>query len=1015
MKIYITKIFLWGVLLLCGNVLFAQQRTITGKVTDENGVILPGVAVLAEGTKIGTSTDGKGLYSISIPSSVTILSYSFVGMQTLKQSVLNRSIINIALTQDNKNLEEVIVVGYGTVRKSDLTGSVGSVKADVITKIATADPVQALQGRVAGVDIVSNSGEPGAGTRIRIRGVGTINNSDPLYVVDGFQTGDISFLAPGDIQSMEILKDASATAIYGSRGANGVVVITTKRGKTGDTKISFESYVGIQKLNKQVELTNASEFATLRLEAFANDGTTLDPASNLSTVLNFVKDGNYKGTNWLNEIFQTAIVQNYSVNISGGNEKHKYSLTGTHFDQTGIVKNSPLVKSFIRFNNDFQVSKWIDGGLSAAYLIQDKTSYNGAQYGGIIPSSVTTVPLTPAFDPNTNYWGTPVINGGGSGNPARVVDEYKNNKNYDKLLNVNAFLDFKLTKQLSIRTQYGANIKNSQSKGYFGTYYLAPDDNRTLSTLTDNRRESFGWISSNYATYSNKLGLDHSITAVAGVEIQQSKSDETRITVFDVPNDPSQWYVGSSKNATPRIGSDASDESLLSYFGRFNYNFKNMLLLTGTLRRDGSSRFLPANRWGTFPSFAAAVNLHEFNFMKNLTAVSQLKLRAGWGQVGNQNAAQNYGYVTKIVPGYAVIFGDQQVFGAVQTQATNPNIKWETTTSTNIGFDAGLLNNKLSITADYFIKKTSDMIVRAPLPVFAGLATTDVNVGSVENKGFEFALGYNDKIGDLGYNVNMNFTKITNEVTSLGGGTPLAGGVSIGLAPTTLTLVGREIATFHGLKTDGIFNSKEELDSHAAIQPNAALGDVKFVDINNDGKIDDADRTYLGSATPDFSFGVNLGANYKGFDVSVFVQSVQGTEIVGGLDHWLKSSNGETNSLKSRLDRWTPTNTTSNEPRMTARDPNQNTRFSDRNVYDGSYTRIKNVTLGYTLPSSLLSKIKVSGLRVYVSADNLMTITKYPGFDPEVSQLNGSPLALGVDLVSYPQPKSYRVGLNLNF
>jgi TonB-dependent starch-binding outer membrane protein SusC len=994
-----------------------EKRTISGIVTNENGEALPGVAIMAKGTKLGTTTNEKGAYSISVPSSVATLTYSFVGMKLKEQTISNRTVVNVQMDNDNTDLNEVVVVGYGTVKKSDLTGSVATVKADVISKIATVDPVQALQGRVSGVDIVSNSGEPGAGTRIRIRGVGTVNNSDPLYVVDGFQTGDISFLAPNDIQSIEILKDASATAIYGSRGANGVVVITTKRGKAGDTKIAFESYVGLQKINKKIDLTNASEYATLRLEAFANDGTKLDPASNLATVLNFVKDGNYKGTNWLDEIFQSATIQNYSLNISGGNEKHKYSLTGTHFNQTGIVKNSPLVKTFIRFNNDFKVNNWIDGGISSAYLIQDKTSYNGEQYGGIIPSAVSTVPVTPAFDPNTNYWGTPVINGGGSGNPARAVDEYKNNKNYDKLLNVNAFLDFKLTKQLSFRSQYGANIRNSQSKGYFGTYYLAPDDNRVLSSLTDNRRESYGWVSSNYATYTNTFG-EHTITALAGFELQQNKSDETRATVFDVPADPSQWYLSTSKNAFPVISGGGSDESLMSYFGRANYNYKNLLLLTGTIRRDGSSRFLPANRWGTFPSFALALNMHELDFVKTLPSVSQLKLRAGWGQVGNQNAAQNYAYVTKIEPGYAVVFGDQQYFGATQKQAVNPNIKWETTTSTNIGVDAGLIDNKLSITADYFIKKTSDMIVPAPLPVFAGLSSTNVNVGSVENKGIELSLGYNDKIGDFRYNVNVNFTKITNKVTALGTQS-LDGGDVNKLGLTTRTEVGREIAYFYGLKTDGIFRTQDELSAYAKdktpIQPNAGLGDVKFVDLNGDGKIDDQDRTYLGSATPDYTFGLNLGASYKGLDLNIFIQSVQGAEIVGGLDMWLRSSNGETNSLRSRLDRWTPSNTTTNEPRMTARDSNNNIRFSDRNVYDGSYTRIKNVSLGYNIPTELLSKIKVKGLRLYVSADNLFTFTKYPGFDPEIAQLYGNPLGFGVDLGSYPQPKTYRVGLNLNF
>jgi TonB-linked SusC/RagA family outer membrane protein len=996
----------------------AQNQNITGTVSDDKGEGLPGVGVVVKGTTIGTTTDVDGKFTLGIPTDAKTLVLSSVGMKSMEVEIGGKTSFAIRMLSDERALDEVVVVGYGTTKKSDITGAVASVKAEAITKIATSNPLQAIQGRVPGVNIVSQSGEPGSGVRVRIRGVGTINNSDPLYVVDGFQTSDISFLAPGDIASMEILKDASATAIYGSRGANGVILITTQRGKSGEPKISFSTYAGVQKAWNKVDVLNASQYATLRLESYTNDGTVLPTNETLYQTLNGFKQGTDKGTNWQDEVMQTGVVQNYSLNVMGGNDKHRYSVTGTYFGQDGIVKNSPLKKFFLRFNNDFYLTKWLDGGLSAAYANTDKTQYTGSQYGGILTSALTTSPLAKAWDPATNFYGTRPVPEGGAYNPLRIVDETKNNKAYETLVNSNFFLDAKIIPGLNFRTQFGVNWKTTHAKRYLPQYYLANDDQRQHSSLREGRGEQLGWVWTNYLTYNKTLGR-HSFTAMAGFELQRTTYSDMFLTVLDVPNDKSQWYLSATKGTDYLVEATQSDESLQSYFGRINYNFDERFLLTATLRRDGSSRFLPANRWGVFPSFAAGYNLAEESFIKSIPAISQLKLRAGWGQVGNQNSAANYGYATTVTGNNMYVFGDNAVQGFAPSTASNPNLKWETTTSSNFGVDAGFFNNRLTLTADYFIKDTKNMIVRVPIPVFAGVGPPYVNAGSMSNKGIELALNYKSQIKGFTYDVGFNVSKITNKVVDLGGGEPIAGGDINGLGQTTRTEVGREIAVYYGLKTDGIFRTQADLDAYTregvAIQPNAKPGDVKFVDLNNDGIIDNNDRTYLGSATPNLSYGFNANFGYKGFDLSFFLQGVTGVQLVNGLGHWMNNANGMFNSVASRMDRWTPENTQTDQPRMTQLNPNNNDQFSDRFVSSGDYLRFRNLTLGYTLPKGLLDKIHISSLRVYVAADNLFTFTKYKGMDPEIGEFNNNPLNFGVDLGAYPQPRVGRIGLNINF
>jgi TonB-linked SusC/RagA family outer membrane protein len=1008
-----------GIMLFSLFSLALNAQTVIGTVTStDDGQPLIGATVLIEGkATTGTLTDADGKFSITANKG-DVLVISYVGHQEQKVSI-DGSTISVTL-KTNRTLDEVIVVGYGSSKKSDLTGAVGSVKTEDLKRLGTVDAVQAMQGRVAGVEITGQSGEPGAGARIRIRGVGTINSADPLYVVDGFPVGSIYFLSPNDIESIEVLKDASATAIYGNRGANGVVLVTTKRGKSGAPKISFEAYRGVQQPGKKVELTNAAEYATLYLEAFANDGIALSDDSDIRTRLEFVKNNNLKGTDWQSEILrQQAMVQNISMNVSGGTENNRYLFSATAFNQAGLVKNSDMKKYFIRFNNDMKVSSWLNGGIGLNYVYTDKTYYSDDQYSGVLPVALRIDPVTAAWDSYRNNWGRADISY--NNNPARIVDQLKDNKGYDQGLLGNIFLEAKLFKGLKFRTQGNIGLSFGHNKSYSPTFFVAVDEARDISTLWERRSQGTNLTITNYLTYDKSFGR-HNLTVMAGQEAFSGKYNSFEATGRDVPVSSDLQYLSSSKSTNFTVSSNQSEEALLSYFGRLNYNFGGKYLLTATVRRDGSSRFLRDNRWGTFPSFAAGWNIAEENFLKNSGIFNQLKLRAGWGKVGNQNSAANYGYVTTVKPNNIYVFGGQSVQGFASEELSNSELRWETTQQSNLGLDFAILKDRLYGSADYFIKKTNDMIVAVPIPVYVGAQPPRVNAGSMENRGVELSLNWRDKISkSIRYDLGINFTKITNEVISLGGGSPINGGNISKVGDLTRTEVGREIAYYYGLKTDGIFHSQEEVDNYknskgAKVQPVAQPGDVKFVDTNGDGAIDNLDRTYLGSATPNFTFGINGAVEFKGLDIRVFFQGVQGNEIANAMYWgWYSSDGSKENYHIDRLNRWTPTNTTSNEPRMTVNDANKNGQFSDRYISDGSYTRLKNLTIGYTLPNGLLSKVRVQNLRVYFSADNLWTKTAYKGLDPEVGERYYNPLYYGVDLGNYPQAKNYRVGLNLNF
>lgn len=994
--------------------LYAQSSQITGTVTDSSdGSPLIGVTV-ANQNHVGTLTNIDGKYSIDAKQG-DILTFSFLGMQAQTVKVGSQRVIDIVLTENNQLLNEVVVVGYGTMRKSDLTGSLSSLKSDQLTQLSAVDVTQSIQGRASGVSVINNSGEPGAGTKIRIRGTGSVNNSDPLYVVDGFPVSDISHIAPHDVESMEILKDASAVAIYGSRGANGVILVKTKGGSFNKkTQVNVNVFAGMTEVDKKIDMLNAAEYATLKLEAYKNAG--INPSLSSQSILNYAIANNSRGTNWQDEIMRTGSTQNYNVNVSGGSERSKYDFGGTYSTEKGIVKNTYMDKFMFHLNNEYKLFNNVTVGINASYTTYEKSGNDGDFYSGSITQALKADPVSAAWDTYTNEFGEIYFSYGR--NPAQSAYENKYRKTKEDRFIANAYLqinDIGL-KGLSFRAQFGKQFAYAKSRNYYPVYYITADQQRNKSSLTENRSDNPYWNTNEYFSYVNVFGK-HSVNATLGVEAQKSNSNNLYVKVYDVPENEDLRYPNMSSNKENlEVSGGAGHSALLSGFFRLNYSYDSKYLFTGTFRADGTSRF--KKKWGYFPSFSLGWNIMEEEFAKDFkqnTSFSQLKLRGGWGHVGNQASAGDFDYLALMTNGYTAVFGGSQVDGAIQQKLANEELSWETSEQYNIGLDYGLLNGALSGNIDYFIRNTNDMILDTPIPIYAGMWRPKTNAGSVRNSGFEFSLNYEKSIGqDFTFNAGGNISFIKNEVTSLGGGEPLYGQYS-------KTEVGKEIGYFYGLQSMGIFKTEEQLNSYvnekgSPIQPNASLGDVQFKDQNGDGVIDDNDRVYLGSAMPDFTYGITLSAVYKGIDLNLFFQGSQGNKIANYMySVQYSTSMREWSNSKDMMNRWTPENSNSDLPRVHDGDPNQNDRFSSRYVEDGSYFRLKTLQLGYTLPSVISKKAFLSKARIYVSADNLFTITNYSGYNPEISDLWGNPLNAGVDMATYPTPRVFTIGCNLSF
>ena len=984
--------------------MYAQTtRTITGTVKDkQSGDILVGVNVLVDHTSHGIVTDVDGNYSIEVGPNDSVLVFSYVGFFKKYVNIQNRTEVNVLMEEDIQGLDEVVVVGYGTQKRSDLTGAVSTVNMKEMDKMSVANVDQALQGQVAGLDITSNTGTPGEPVTVRIRGIGTLNNSNPLFVVDGMMVDDINFLNPGDISSIEVLKDASSTAIYGSRGSNGVVIITTKKG-TKKGRVQFNYYYGWQNFWRSTNVMDAKTWGALKNEAMVAAGNQ-PPIPDPSQLHNTI---------WFDEIRDVnAPIQNADLSFSGGGDKGNYFLSTNYFAQDGIVKKSGYKRISLRANASYKIKPWLKIGENLTLVGTEKEKEPWTdEWTSIIITSMAADPASSVRNADGTF-ARGIYND--TWNPAAII-EYQNylDKVYRTIGNI--YLDLDITKWLTFRTNYSLEYSFGRTSNFEPTYYVSPVQQNSITKLYVNNSSRL------ISQWSNILGFDkvfgnHTISAIAGMEMYSYHYDYNSMSVNGIPsNDIDIRYINNATgNNAASVSGSAVDVRQLSYLARVNYNFKNRYLLTANFRADASSKFTEANRWGYFPSFSAGWKISEENFMKNIKVISSLKLRAGWGQIGNQGSVPPYQDVTTASPGANYLWGGQLAPGYSFPGAGNPQIKWETTSTTNFGLDYGLWEGRLSGSIEYFNKVTTGMLLQVPVPGVTGIESPPTqNAGEMKNNGFEFSVLYKNMDHKFKYSFGGIFTSIKNEVVDLGAEDAfIDGAMFMNSYYVTRTAVGMPIAQFYGYKTDGLFQNQAEVDAQTA-QQNVAPGDVRYVDADKDGKLD---FYYLGSPLPDFTYSFNANFQYLGFDLSLFLQGVHGNKVFNGTAFYKRSSTATWNLGKDMINRWTGegTQTDARYPRMNANDVN-NSMMSDRYLEDGSYLRIKNVQLGYTFSNRLTKKMKLEKLRFYVNAQNLFTFTKYTGLDPEVGINYGDPLDIGVDRGRYPQARMYSVGVNLIF
>jgi TonB-linked SusC/RagA family outer membrane protein len=990
----------------------SQQTRITGTISDATGQPMPGVGIKVKGTTTTTVTDANGKYVVMAAANSTLV-FSYIGYTEQEAAVNGRTVVNITLQESQAELSEVVVIGYGTVRRSDLTGSVASVKGADIKSQGVSDVTRSLQGKMPGVTIESAGGDPGAGTRILIRGVGTLGNATPLYIVDGVQVASINNLNQTDIESVDVLKDASAAAIYGSRAANGVVLVTTKSGKSGAAVVQFSANVGVQSKASNIDVLNAEEWATVNNAAHANAGLTpLDLASDPAAL--------GVGTDWQDAIFRSAPIQQYNLLVSGGSENSKYSVSGGYNDQEGIVDVTGYKRYNLRVKTETTKGRLKFGEtvlLSREKFVTMPAGWGG-QGGNPVGSAIKMIPAFKIYNPDAlgGYDGAygSVVN---IANPVAQLYLDDINRENTSIL-ANAFAEVKIIDGLKYRLNLGyTNVFNS-NYDYYKRYQIGALFSHPTNDISLAKDQNVLLLLENTLNYDKVFGK-HSIQALAGYTYQSNNYSYTSTARTDLPDGIDQIDAGAGIASN---SGNRTETNLISLLGRMIYSYDNRYLLTASFRRDGSSRFGANNRYGNFPSVALGWNVMNESFFEPLAKTfSNLKLRASYGILGNQEIG-DYQYSAAVASNinYVVGANQQRWFGSIQTAFASPNIKWETTKTSNIGIDAGFFGNKLNLTADYFIKKTTDVLLNVPIPGSAGSVSNPVvNAGTLRNKGVELGLNYGNSVGKLNYTIFGSISAVKNKVIELGtgsqqiyGGQPNHHG-----ATSTLTEAGGSIGSFYLIQAVGIFNSQEEVNAYAKngqlIQPNAAPGDVKFLDTNDDGQINNLDRVNLGSPFPDFEYGLGFNANLHNFDLAVFFQGSQGNKIYNGLAQDLQSTNLQMNYAKSTLNAWTPTNR-SDIPRVTASDPNLNSQTSSRFLEDGSYLRMKTLQLGYTLKDDFAKKLRIGSFRTYVSADNIFTITNYSGFNPDLGR-TGSIFDRGVDYghVAYPLARTISLGIQL--
>lgn len=995
---------------------FSQNRVITGTVTDQQTKeTLPGASVVVKGTSTGASTDVNGKYSLSLTPAENVLVVSFIGYETQEITVGQQTTINVQLVLKKTTLSEVVVVGYGVQKRSDITGATINLKGSELTKQPVLTAAQAMQGKVSGVQIIS-SGSPGSTPQIRIRGTSTLlGGTHVLYVVDGVLTDDITNVNTSDIVDMNILKDASASAIYGSRGANGVVIITTKKGSntSGKLNITYNNTVGYRSAANLVKMANASEYKNYYQAA---TGTVLDNTS--------------ANTDWYKTITRNALEQNHNLSISGGNDNTTYFLSGSYLDDQGIVLENQFKRLTLRSNLDFKISKIIKSGIQASYANAiNENGFNNldidenGNIGGAYSDAYRAAPVI-AAKVGDKYGNVSAFNGQ-VGNPLLDLQNNKVRVATNRIQGA-AYLDITPFTDLSFHSGLGADLSFKQARKYNykflndeTTFDIAGGNQMNLTSALFNKNvNDFKWVWDNYVTYSKTIGK-HDLKLMAGTTAEKFQETWLYGMRKEVPADPNLWYLYNGLANSSQNDGKGDMWTRNSYMGRLNYNYNDRYLLTATIRRDGSSRFPVKNRWGTFPSVGLAWNINKENFMASQHLFDMLRVRGSWGVVGNDQISTD-AFISTIVPNLAYPFNGSATGasnGSQINQIKDPNIKWESTTEYDFGLEFGMLNNRLTGEFNYYNRIVDNALIFVNIPSTVGDADHQIltNAASIQNKGMEMMLNWKNRINtNLSYTISGNITLNKNNVVGLNGGEPIWGG-NIGAAQgfTTYTTNNHPIGNFYVLKVLGVFQTDDEVLNYkdangTIIQPTAHAGEFKYWDKNNDGKIDDNDRDFAGSYQPKAYFGINLGVTFKKWDFSMDIYGNVGNQVYNGKR--AVRINGKDNIEAALVyDRW---NGAANPSQTQPAANTGNLLASDYFIESGNFYRINNLTVGYTIPDGLLKKLKITSLRFFATSQNLFTLKKYSGFTAELS---GSPLDAGIELSSYPTTRTVALGLNLNF
>lgn len=1042
-------LFLMLMLVMISTGAAAQNGTLKGKVTGaSDGEPLIGVSAVVKGTTKGGVTDYDGNYTLTGLKQGDVIVFSYIGYLKKEQTYTGQTVMNVKLDSDSKTLEDVVVIGYGTMKKKLVTGATMQIKGDDIQKLNTVNPLSAMQGQTPGVNIVSTSGQPGAAMSVTIRGLGTVGNSQPLYLIDGI-AGDITNLNPADIERIDVLKDAASAAIYGAQAANGVILVTTKGGKEGTNRISYDGYVGWQTVGRKFDMLNSREYMKIMDEARLNSGMSpVDWAS-----LNSIHDanGNVYDTDWIdNAIDDGALTTSHNIAFTGGSKTATYAISGGYTGQDGVIGGSDIsyYKRYnFRANSEY---KMYDGlitvGEHVSFVWKDSRNMGtGNIYNNNLRSAFSASPIIPVYGPDGDYNNTAGSDWNvNDGNPYGTMMVNRFNRSKSGTLDANAYMQVEPIKNLKFRTVFGISYNGNEYRSYTPSYSFSPQGGNTGENVRQNNGHGMSMVWTNTLSYDFTLKGGHDITALVGTEWSSydgSKTEGYNSGFIPGFKDWDHAYLDNT-NGTAKMdlnGAPNDPVRSMSYFARLGWAWKDRYMLNATLRADGSSKFAPGKRWGYFPSVSAGWTISEEDFMKSTKSwMDFLKVRVSWGQVGNANI-NCWQYLAPVVTtninyNFGTNGGQEGwTTGSYPSRLDNQDVKWETSEQFNVGIDARFLSSRLSLTADWYIKSTKDWLVPAPVLATAGTAGPVINGGDVKNKGVELGLTWNDNIGrDFTYSVGANFAYNHNEV----GNIPTEDGIIHGNTNQIYQNAeefyraenGHAIGYFWGYRTAGIFQSKQDIDNWIAagngvMQANVQPGDVKYVDLNHDGRIDDKDKDDLGNGLPKYTFGFNIMLGWKGFDLGLNATGAAGFKIA---QSYRDPNSSQANYSRAILDRWTGEGTSNKMPRVTYNDVG-NWLFSDLYLQDGDYIRLQNITLGYDF-KRLISWKGISKLRLYVQAQNLLTLTKYDGMDPEVGSFNGTDAnhlnadgtttqtwVSGVDMGYYPHPRTFIVGVNIAF